>query len=127
FHIDATSGGGLNTSGFYGEKFGKTGLTVFASRNSNRAYDPAGIGLTAIPKFERYTLNPKFYVFFNSQTQMYFGVNVTTEDRMGGDIDFIKKKKASGFFENNNSDRISTQFNFEHRFGKCSHITIKNS
>jgi iron complex outermembrane receptor protein len=49
FHLDATSGGGLNTSGFYGEKYGKTGVTLFASRNSNKAYDPADIGLTAIP------------------------------------------------------------------------------
>lgn len=127
FHLDATSGGGLNTSGFYGEKFGKTGLTLFASRNSNKAYDPAGIGLTAIPKFERYTLNPKFFVYFNAQTQMNLGINFTTEDRTGGDIDFIKRKKPSGFFEQNNSDRVSTQFSFDHRFGKCSHITIKNS
>ncbi|HZI52417.1 MAG TPA: TonB-dependent receptor plug domain-containing protein, partial [Chitinophagaceae bacterium] len=48
FHLDATSGGGLNTSGFYGQKFSKTGLTLFASRNSNKAYDPSDIGLTAI-------------------------------------------------------------------------------
>lgn len=127
FHLDATTGGGLNTSGFYGERFGKTGLTVFASRNSNKPYDPSDIGLTAIPKFERYTLNPKFFVYLNTQTQMSIGVNFTTEDRMGGDIDFIKKKKATGFFEQNKSDRLSTQFNFEHRFGKCSHITVKNS
>ena len=62
FHFDVTSAGGLNTSGFYGKKFGKTGLTVFASRNSNAAYDPADIGLSAIPKFERYTLNPKLFL-----------------------------------------------------------------
>ncbi len=127
FHVDATSGGGLNTSGFYGEKYGKAGVTLFASRNSNKAYDPAGIGLTAIPKFERYTLNSKIFVYFNEQTQLNLGVNLTTEDRTGGDIDFIKKKKPFGFFEKNNSDRISTQFSLEHRFGKCSHITVKNS
>lgn len=127
FHLDATSGGGLNTSGFYGEKYGKTGLTLFASRNSNKAYDPADIGLTAIPKFERYTVNPRFFVYFNPQTQMSIGVNLSTEDRIGGDLDYIEKKKPSGFFEQNNSDRISTQFNFEHRFGICSHITVKNS
>lgn len=127
FHLDATSGGGLNTSGFYGQRFEKTGLTVFASRNSNKAYDPSDIGLTAIPKFERYTINPKFFVYFNEQTQLNLGVNLTTEDRSGGDIDFIKGKKASGFYEKNNSDRASTQFSFEHRFGKCSHITVKNS
>ena len=127
FHLDATSGGGLNTSGFYGQKFAKTGLTLFASRNSNKPYDPSDIGLTAIPKFERYTFNPKFFVYFNEQTQLNLGINLTTEDRTGGDIDFIKDKKPSGFFEKNNSDRVSTQFIFEHRFGKCSHITVKNS
>jgi len=127
FHLDATSGGGLNTSGFYGQKYGKTGLTLFASRNSNAPYDPGDIGLTAIPKFERYTLNPKFFVYFNEKTQINIGVNLTTEDRTGGDLDFIKGRKTSGFFEKNESDRISTQFSFEQRFGKCSHITIKNS
>ena len=127
FHVDATSAGGLNTSGFYGQKFDKIGLTLFGSRNSNEAYDPSDIGLTAIPKFERYTLNPKFFVYFNDKTQLNMGVNLTTEDRTGGDIDFIKGKKTSGFFEKNKSDRVSTQFSFEHRFGKSSHITVKNS
>jgi len=127
FHIDATSAGGLNTSGFYGQKFGKTGVTVFLSRNSNAAYDPSDVGLTAIPKFERYTIHPKFFVYFNEKTQMSVGANLVTEDRTGGDIEYIKGHKTSGFFEENNSDRFSTQFSVEHRFGKCSHITVKNS
>jgi outer membrane receptor protein involved in Fe transport len=127
FHLDATSGGGINTSGFYGQRFGVTGVTVFASRNSNSAYDPSDIGLTAIPKFERYTLNPKLFVFFSEQTQMTIGANFTTEDRIGGDIAYIKGEKPSGFFERNETDRISTQFQLEHRYGTCSHITIKNS
>ena len=127
FHVDLTSAGGLNTSGFYGQRFGKAGVTLFASRNSNAAYDPADIGLTAIPKFERYTLNPRLFLFFNQNTEMSLGANITTEDRTGGDIEFIKGNKPSGFFEENNSDRISTQFTLEHKFGKCSHVTIKNS
>jgi len=32
----------------------------FGSRNTEQAYDPANIGLTAIPKFERYTINQAF-------------------------------------------------------------------
>ena len=127
FHVDVTSAGGLNTSGFYGQKFGKTGLTVFASRNSNAAYDPADIGLTAIPKFERYTLNPKLFVFFTPKTTMTAGVNITSENRTGGNIDFIKGNIPSGYSEVNGTDRYSTQFTFEHHFGKCSHFTFKNS
>ncbi|HEX7845423.1 MAG TPA: TonB-dependent receptor, partial [Chitinophagaceae bacterium] len=127
FHLDVTSAGGINTSGFYGKKFGKAGLTVFASRNSNAAYDPADIGLSAIPKFQRYTLNPKLFLFFTPKTTMTVGVNMTTEKRTGGDMDYIKGDNASGFFEKNNTDRYSTQFSLEHHFGKCSHITFKNS
>jgi outer membrane receptor protein involved in Fe transport len=127
FHIDVTGAGGLNTSGFYGKKFGKTGLTVFASRNSNKAYDPADIGLSAIPKFERYTVNPKLFVYFTPKTTMTVGANITTEKRTGGDMDFINGKNPSGYFEANNTDRYSTQFSIEHHFGKCSHFTFKNS
>ena len=127
FLIDATSAGGLNTSTFYGQRFNKIGFTVFASRNSNAAYDPAKIGLTAIPEFERYTINPKLFYYFTNKTKLSVGLNYTTEERTGGDINFIKGTNANGFFERNNSNRISTQFEFEHRFGKCSHITFKNS
>ncbi len=127
FHFDVTSAGGLNTSGFYGKKFGKTGLTVFASRNSNAAYDPADIGLSAIPKFERYTVNPKLFLFFTPKTTMTVGVNITTEKRTGGDMDYIKGNNPPGFYEFNNTDRYSTQFSIEHHFGKCSHFTFKNS
>src|SRR5688572_27940772 len=63
FHFDATSAGGLNTSGFYGQKFKKTGITLVASRNSNKAFDPSTTGFTAIPKFERYTVNPKLFLY----------------------------------------------------------------
>lgn len=124
---DVTTAGGLNSSAFYGQRFNKFGVTVFASRNSNAAFDPADIGLTAIPKFERYTFNPKLFYFFSEKTKLSFGVNYTTEKRTGGDINFIKGNNANGFFERNNSNRLSTQFSFEHRFGKYSQLTVKNS
>lgn len=127
FHLDATSAGGLNTSGFYGQRFGGMGITVFASRNSNAAYDPSETGLTAIPKFERYTVNPKLFFYIKDKTEITAGVNVTTEKRTGGDLNYIKGDNPSGFFEANNSDRFSTQFSLQHHFGKCSHVSVKNS
>jgi len=127
FHLDITSAGGLNTSGFYGQKFKETGVTIFASRNSNTAYDPSDIGLTAIPKFERYTLNPKFFWYFKEKTQLQFGVNMTTEKRKGGDLEFIEGKKSDGYFETNKSDRFSTSFLIHHQLSKNSELTLKNS
>lgn len=126
-YLDATSAGGLNTSGFYGQRFGKAGITLFASRNSNAAFDPSATGFTAIPKFERYTVNPKLFLFFNANTELTAAISFTTESRTGGDVEFIKGNKATGYSEVNNTDRINTRFSFERRYGKNSSIKIKNS
>ena len=127
FHIDITSGGGLNTSGFYGQKFKKAGVTLFASRNSNSAYDPSDVGLTAIPKFERYTVNPKLFFYIKEKTQLMIGGNFTTEERTGGDIEFIRGNKPAGYIEKNNTDRYSTQLLLDHHFNDKSQFTLKNS
>lgn len=129
FVANGTSAGGLDLSGFFGQQFEKAGFTLFASRNSNRAFDPADIGLTAIPEFERYTINPKLFVRFNEETSINLGVNITTEDRIGGDVDYIRgNASATGrYFERNDSRRYSTQFGLSHRFSESLSFNIKNS
>ena len=64
FHINGTSAGGVDMNSFYSQRFKKAGVTFFISRNSNKAYDPANISFSAIPKFERYTINPKLFFIF---------------------------------------------------------------
>jgi len=59
---------GLDISGFYAKKNNKIGTTIFASYNTAKPYDPSDIGFTAIPKFTRYTVNPKLFVYFNDKT-----------------------------------------------------------
>lgn len=129
FMINGTSGKGLDLSGFYGHKFGKTGITVFGSRNTNEPYDPADIGLTAIPKFTRYSVNPKFFVDFNERTNLNFGVNFTTEDRIGGDVRYIEGDgdAVHRYFENNESTRYSTQFSLAHKLNSNASLTLRNS
>ncbi len=129
FLINGTSAKGLDVNTFYGKKFDKIGVTLFASYNGNAPYDPAGIDLTAIPKFERYTINPKLFFDLTPKTTLILGVNTGFENRIGGDIHYIKGKgdSAHSYFESNNTQRISSQFDLEHRFGKCSHLTLKNS
>ena len=129
FHLNGTSGGGLDINGFYGQKFKKIGTTIFASHNRNGAYDPAQIGLSAIPKFERYVLNPKLFVYFNDKTKMNFGINTTIENRLGGDMLYIKGKgdNTHQYFEENKTQRYSTQFVFDHTVNENSFVQIKNS
>ena len=128
FIINGTSAKGLDLSGFYGEKFDKIGLTIFASRNSSEPYDPADIDLTAIPKFERYTFNPKLFVDLNKKTDLVVGVNLTTEDRIGGDVKYIAGTgdATHRYFESNESQRYSTQLSLTRKVAAGS-FNLENS
>lgn len=129
FMVNGTSAKGLDLSAFYGHKFGKAGITVFGSRNTNEPYDPADIGLTAIPKFTRYSINPKFFLDFNEMTSLNLGVNFTTEDRIGGDIHYIEGNgdAVHRYFENNESTRYSSQFSLTHKLNSNASLTLRNS
>ena len=122
---NGTTGGGLDLSAFYSERYGKAGITVFASRNSNKPFDPADIGLTAIPKFERYSVNPRLFLY-GKKTTVDVGVGYITEDRVGGSMNYIRNGEA-GFFEKNNTHRITTQAGVVHRVSGHATIQLKNS
>jgi iron complex outermembrane receptor protein len=125
FLANATSAGGLDLSGFYSEKYGKAGLTVFASRNSNKAFDPADIGVTAIPEFERYTFNPRLFLYGN-KTTADIGLTYITENRTGGSTEYIKNG-GNEFYEKNNTDRFTAQIGINHQLTDHSTVHFKSS
>ena len=129
FMLNATSALGLDVSGFYSEKYGKFGTTVFASYNLGSPYDPADIGLTAIPKFNRYTINPRLFYYLNENTTLNLDINNTVEERTGGNIDFIGGNTNVGnpYFEKNNTNRLTTRAGLEKWFVNGSGLSIKNS
>ena len=102
---------------------------MFASYNLGSPYDPADIGLTAIPKFNRYTFNPKLFFYFDENTTITVGFNKTKEERTGGDILYIDGKgdATHSYFEKNLTDRFSTQFGFDRTLNANSKISFKNS
>jgi len=125
FLANGTTAGGLDLSSFYSQKFKKIGITVFGSRNSGQPYDPADIGLTAIPKFERYTMNPRLFIY-GDKTTANVGFSYVTEERTGGSMEYIKNG-TPGYFENNKTDRITTQAQLTHRINANSQLNFKNS
>ena len=129
FLVNGTSALGLDLSGFYSQKFDKTGATVFASYNSGTPYDPAKIGLTAIPKFNRVTLNPKLFLYPDPKTTINIGFNSTIESRIGGDIRYIEGEGDSthSYFEKNNTNRFSTQLGITRLMFDSTHVEFKNS
>lgn len=128
-HLNGTSGKGLDISGFYGQKFNKIGTTIFASFNRNWAYDPSDTGFTAIPEFDRYVFNPKLFLYLTENTQMSVGLNTMFENRLGGDVKYIKGKgdDTHSYFEKNKTQRHSTQLTFEHKFSEKDRLDLKNS
>ncbi len=129
FMINGTSALGLDASGFYSQKFKKIGTTIFASYNLGTPYDPANSGLTAIPKYNRYTINPKLFLYLNEKTTLNIGFNNTVEDRIGGDIKYIEGKGDSihSYFEKNKTNRFSTQIGLDRKINDKSIFAIKNS
>ncbi|MBC9798212.1 TonB-dependent receptor [Sinomicrobium sp. FJxs] len=127
--LNGTSALGLDASAFYSRRSGKTGLTVFAAYNMGSPYDPSDEGFTAIPEFDRYTLNPNFFLYFNDRTTLRIGLNATIEDRTGGDEKYIKGKgnEEHSFFEKNETNRISSQLELQHTIDTLSGIAVKNS
>ncbi len=127
--LNATSALGLDASAFFAQKAGHFGTTIFVSYNLGTAYDPADIGLTAIPEFKRYTLNPKLFVYFSDKTILDVGVNTTLENRIGGDMNFIEGNQDSihSYFEKNETTRFSTQIGLVHHQSEAATFSLKTS
>jgi iron complex outermembrane receptor protein len=129
FLLNGTSAKGADASIFYGQKFNKVGTTIYAAYNHGSPYDPSSLGLTAIPRFNRYTLSPRLWLYLNDKTTLNVGINATTENRVGGDLDFIEGRGSAQhvYFEQNRTGRYSSQLQLDHRLNGKEKLTFKNS
>lgn len=127
--LNGTSGKGADASAFYAQKWMHVGTTVFTSYNYNGAYDPSGTGFSAIPKTNRFTLNPKLFVNIDDKNSGWMGVNGTYEDRMGGDMQVIGGNASADhqYFERNLSYRFSSQLSFTHKIDTLNELNLKNA
>ncbi|NHE56475.1 TonB-dependent receptor [Cyclobacterium plantarum] len=126
--VNGTSALGLDASAFYSEQFESLGTTLFVSYNKGNAYDPSSVGLTAIPEFERFTVNPKVFWNPNEDAEWILGLNWTREDRLGGNLDYIEGDSVNDpYFERNETDRFSTQLSFQKKWEGNRVLEFKNS
>ena len=127
--LNQTSATGTTANGFYSQRFGKTGVTMYASTNRQEPYDPNEDNFSDIPQVRSITLNPKFFWYPNDDTRLWFGVNTTIEDRIGGDIFVIEGNPSAEhtFTEQNLSKRYSTQFSFDKTLQNDAKLSIRNS
>ena len=125
--LNSTSAGGFDVSGFFSNKGEALGGTLLTSYNSSEAYDLADSGLSAIPEYERWTVNPR--LFFEGQNSVTrIGLNGVKEERIGGSLNYIDGRRLPlEYFEKNDTTRVSSQFEHVRQLSSGSEITILNS
>jgi outer membrane receptor for ferrienterochelin and colicins len=125
---NASTSNNLDFSGYYSEKIGGIGVTLFSAYNRNPGYDPSRQGFSAVPEYDRFTLNPKLIWYVNERTHIMAASRFTIEERLGGDMLYINGEDPAGrFFEQHDTRRISTQFSIAHIFSDKTTLTLKNS
>lgn len=126
--LNQTSAIGSAWNIFYAQKYDKTGLSIYASGNNQKAYDPDNDGFSNMPESKTFNLNPKFYYYIAPETEFYLGINTSIDNRTGGDMELIKGNPDEDhiFSEENNSERYSTQLSLKNSNVNRT-IAVKNS
>jgi len=127
--LNGTTAKGADASIFYSQKWLHIGTTIFGSYNYNGAYDPSNTGFSAIPQTNRFTINPKVFVYIDDHYSGWFGVNTTYENRLGGDMQVIDDKadNVHQYFERNKTFRFSSQLSFTHKIDGQNSVNFKNT
>ena len=125
---NGTTARGLDLSGFWGQKNERVGATLFAARNTQRAYDPGHTGFSALPRYQRYTLSPRLFFYLSPTTTLTVGGMGNWENRIGGDTRVLagRADDTHRYFERNRSDRLAAQAQLDKRFPGA-RLTVKNS
>ena len=124
-----TSLSGTDVDGYFSQRWKKTGLTFLAANNFQKEIDVNKDGFSDVPQTKTFTIAPTFYYYINPKTTLQFGLNGTFDNRKGGDMLLLKNQSDSlhQFYEQNISNRVSSQFLFDKKFNKGNSLTVKNS
>ncbi|MAD97288.1 MAG: TonB-dependent receptor [Flavobacteriaceae bacterium] len=120
---------GSTANVFYSKRNEKFGVSLYGSGHYQKAYDPEDDGFSNLPKTTSISFNPKLFYYPSDKTTLWFGLNGTYDDRIGGDITKIESG-ADGihqYTEENNSKRVSSQFVYQTQLDSVSSLEFKNS
>ena len=114
---------------FYSKRDEKFGFSLYGSGYYQKAYDPEDDGFSNLPKTTSISFNPKLFYYPSDKTTLWFGLNGTYDDRIGGDITKIENGEDGihQYTEENNSKRLSSQFVYETQLDSVSSFQFKNS
>jgi iron complex outermembrane receptor protein len=129
FLLNQTSLSGTDANGYFSQRWKKFGMSFLTSNNFQKAVDVNKDGFSDIPETHTYNVAPTFYYYIDPTATLLFGLNGTFDVRRGGDMEAIKDQSYPylHYFEENISNRLSSQMKFDKQFGIGRTFTLKNS
>ncbi|MEM1136617.1 MAG: TonB-dependent receptor [Bacteroidota bacterium] len=114
---------------FYSKRNEKFGFSLYGSGHYQKAFDPEDDDFSNLPKTTSLSFNPKIFYYPSEKTTVWFGLNGTYDDRIGGDITKIESGEDSihQYTEENNSKRLSSQLVYQTQLDSVSVLEFKNS
>lgn len=127
--MDQTSAGGTTLNTFIARRNDKVGISFFASGNRQNAYDPNSDNFSEIPDVRRVTINPTFFYYPSTSSELRVSLNGTFEERLGGNLNAIDAESASTnqYLQENLTNRLSYQATYSKRWDNNRELVIKNS
>jgi outer membrane receptor for ferrienterochelin and colicins len=129
FILNHSNIGQSNIGGFASGRGKKTGYTMLALYNRQKAYDVDKDEFTEVPKSNEFTLHPKLFIYPNEKTTIILGNSLSSGERTGGDIQVIKDKADAfhQYFEKNRTLRNISTFELDKRIGDKKRFVAKQS
>ncbi|WP_396601345.1 TonB-dependent receptor domain-containing protein [Algibacter sp. R77976] len=120
---------GSTANVFYSKRNEKFGVSLYGSGHYQKAYDPEDDGFSNLPKTTSISFNPKLFYYPSDKTTLWFGLNGTYDDRIGGDITKIESGEEGihQYTEENNLKRLSSQLVYQTQLDSVSSVEFKNS
>lgn len=121
--------GGSDLGGFYSRRSRRTGFTLLATGSRQAPWDVDNDGFTDLPKLRQATINPTFFWYPGDSTTLRLGVNLSAEERVGGDLYAVQNGTDSlhPFLQTNHTNRDYYQLSFVHKGHRRQTFTVKNS
>jgi len=127
--INQTSALGTDLSLFRSQRFARVGYTFLGSLNYQNEYDADADDFTELPLTRSFALSPRLFFHPNEKTRLTIGNSLSYQNRKGGDV-FVIRDHGDAFhqyFENNNSVRNITTFQFDRELTGGARVVAKES
>lgn len=127
--VNQTNKRGTNIGAFLSKRNKHTGFTLMGSASRQMPVDVNKDGFTDIPRILQGLLAPTFFWYPNDSTTLRLGLNISSENRIGGDLYGVQHDTDSlhPFRQQNRSDRDYYQFSLEYKAGNHQVLTLKNT